>query len=81
MGMDLLQLAVFSVEKREENPATIMPWEWDEYMETVTQQIEVACHMNVQYALEGKDYLRSAHIWGPHWYIQPWEPSPNDRRA
>ena len=79
MGLDVLQLAMFAVARREENPTVLMPWEWDQYKETVTHQIEIINHLIWQHALDGRDFLRAEHIRGSHWYILPWEPSPNDR--
>ena len=78
IGYGPYQLAVFGMTHREHIPSAIMPWEWPLLMQSVDDQVTFELHMIWQYALEGRDWLRRVHPWGPHWYFQLWEPSPND---
>lgn len=78
-GMSPPELAMFAMYQRRESPACMMPWDWSENVDSVPQQIMREVSMMLQYANENRDWLREPHLWGPHWYIQPWETSPNDR--
>ncbi len=80
MGYDPMQLVLYGRGQREESPTSIMPWEWPSDRLSMTSQFMFELHMAYQYALMGRDWLRKAHPWGPHWFIQLWELSPNDKR-
>ena len=78
MGFDPLRMMMFAITQRKHTPSAIMPWEWPTVKLSFKEQVVFELHMTWQYALEGRDWLRRSHPWGPHWFIQLWENSPND---
>ena len=78
MGLGPLNMMIFAMSTREHTPSAIMPWEWPSVRQSIDDQVVFELHMTWQYALEGRDWLRRTHPWGSHWFIQLWEPSPND---
>ena len=78
MGMGQMHMVIFGMSTRDETPSAIMPWEWPSVVQSVDEQVMFDLHMIIQFSLEGRDWLRRTHPWGSHWFIQLWEPSPND---